>query len=155
MIEVNGMAHVILTVGQWEKACAFYGKLCPFLGMQQVFEGNNFLYHVGGRTALGIQRCSSEFLGEAFNQNRIGLHHLCFRARSRADVDSAASFLRKMGACIDRGPMEGAWAPGYYFFVFEDPDGIRLEINYIPGKGVLAGPTPLSVSEDPNINMDP
>ena len=27
MIEVNGMAHVILTVSQWEKARAFYGEL--------------------------------------------------------------------------------------------------------------------------------
>ncbi len=31
--------------------------------------------------------------------------------------------------------MEGDFAPGYYFFVFEDPDGIRLEVNFIPGKG--------------------
>ena len=27
MIEVNGMAHVILTVSQWDKARAFYGEL--------------------------------------------------------------------------------------------------------------------------------
>ena len=33
--------------------------------------------------------------------------------------------------------MEGDFAPGYYFFVFEDPDGIRLEVNFIPGKGLL------------------
>ena len=32
MIEVNGMAHVILTVSQWEKARAFYAELLPFLG---------------------------------------------------------------------------------------------------------------------------
>ena len=46
--------------------------------------------------------------------------------------------------------MEGNWAPGYYFFVFEDPDGIRLEVNFIPGKGLLASDTPLSPSDDPN-----
>ena len=119
MIEVNGMAHIILTVGQWEKARVFYGQLCPFLGMHKVFDGNKFLYHVGGRTALGIQRCADEFVGDSFQQNRIGLHHLCFRARTREDVDLAATFLRDMGAFIDRGPMEGSWAPGYYFFVFE------------------------------------
>jgi catechol 2,3-dioxygenase-like lactoylglutathione lyase family enzyme len=56
MIEVNGMAHVILTVGQWDKARAFYGELLPFLGLTKVYDGNNFLYHVGGRTAVGIQR---------------------------------------------------------------------------------------------------
>ena len=46
--------------------------------------------------------------------------------------------------------MQRDFAPGYYFFVFEDPDGIRLEINYIPGKGLLASDTPLSPSDDPD-----
>lgn len=47
-----------------------------------------------------------------------------------------------MDAFIDRGPIEGDWAPGYYYVVFEDPDGIRLEVNYLPGKGLLAGEQP-------------
>jgi catechol 2,3-dioxygenase-like lactoylglutathione lyase family enzyme len=114
MIEVSGIAHVILTVSQWDKARDFYARLCSFLGMTKVYDGNNFLYHVGGGTALGIQRCGEEFAGERFQQNRVGLHHLCFRARSREDVDAAAGFLRDMGAFIDRGPIEGDWAPGYY-----------------------------------------
>jgi len=53
VIEVNGMAHVILTVSQWDKARAFYAELLPFPGMTKVYDGNNFLYHVGGRTAIG------------------------------------------------------------------------------------------------------
>ena len=28
-------------------------------------------------------------------------------------------------------------APGYYSVLFEDPDGTRLEINHVPGKGLL------------------
>lgn len=150
MIEVNGMAHVILTVSQWDKARAFYGELMPFLGLQKVYDGNNFLYHVGGRTAVGIQRCAPEHEGQRFVANRIGLHHVCLRARAREDIDRVAEKLRAMGAYIDRGPLEGDWAPGYYFIVFEDPDGIRLEVNFIPGKGLLAGETPLSPSSDPN-----
>jgi catechol 2,3-dioxygenase-like lactoylglutathione lyase family enzyme len=150
MPEINGMAHVILTVSQWEKAREFYSELCPFFGMSKVYDGNNFLYHVGGRTALGIQRCADEHSGERFLQNRIGLHHLCFRARSRDDVDTIAAKLRDMGAYIDRGPEEREWAPGYYYFVFEDPDGIRLEVNHIPGRGLLSGDTPMSPSDDPN-----
>ncbi len=150
MIEVNGHAHVILTVSQFEAARAFYCELLPFLGMKKVYDGNNFVYHVGGRTALGIQRCAEEYEGERFVQNRIGLHHLCLRARAREDVDKVAEKLRAIGAFIDRGPMEGDWAPGYYFIVFEDPDGIRLEINHIPGKGLLAGDKPLVPSLDPD-----
>lgn len=156
MIDVNGMAHVILTVSQWDKAHAFYGELLPFLGMAKVYDGNNFFYHVGGRTAIGIQRCAPEHAGERFVQNRVGLHHLCLRARSRADVDALAAKLRTMGAFIDRGPLEADFAPGYYYVVFEDPDGIRLEVNFIPGKGLLATPEqPLSPSKDPNWDQNP
>jgi hypothetical protein len=42
-----------------------------------------------------------------------------------------------MGAIIIHGPQEGTWAPGYYSVLFEDPDGIRLEANFVPGAGVL------------------
>ena len=35
-------------------------------------------------------------------------------------------------------PREDRWAPGYYSLLFEDPDGIRLELNHVPGKGLLA-----------------
>ena len=29
------------------------------------------------------------------------------------------------------------FAPGYYSVLFEDPDGIRVEVNHVPGKGHL------------------
>ena len=155
MIQINGAAHVILTVSQWDKARSFYGELLPFLGMTKVYDGNNFLYHVGGRTALGIQRCAPEHEGERFVQNRVGMHHMCFRARSREDIDKVAEKLRDMGAFIDRGPIEGDFAPGYYYIVFEDPDGIRLEVNFVPGKGLLVGDEPLLPSTDPNWDQNP
>jgi len=81
MIEINGMAHVILTVSNFDKAREFYCELLPFLGLKKVYDGNQFVYHVGGRTALGIQRCGEGLEGERFVQNRVGLHHLCLRAR--------------------------------------------------------------------------
>ena len=71
-------------------------------------------------------------------QRRVGLHHLCLRARSREDVDRCAALLKLIGAKIVRGPLEGTWAPGYYYVLFEDPDGIRLEVNFVPGAGLLA-----------------
>jgi hypothetical protein len=42
------------------------------------------------------------------------------------------------GARIVRAPQPGPWAPGYYSVLFEDPAGVRLEANFVPGKGVLA-----------------
>jgi predicted lactoylglutathione lyase len=58
-------------------------------------------------------------------------------ARERADVDELHGFLASIGTKIIRAPREDQWAPGYYSMLFEDPDGIRLEINHVPGKGLL------------------
>ena len=136
-IAINGMAHVILTVSQFDKAHAFYSGLLPKFGMTCVHDGPDFCYHVGARTAIGIRKCDPEFTNESFQQYRVGLHHLCLRARSREDVDKTAALAAELGATIVRGPEERDWANGYYYVLFEDPDGIRLEVNFIPGSGLL------------------
>ena len=87
-MEINGMAHVVLTVSDFEAARAFYGELLPFLGLRPVLDVDEFFYCVGGRTALGIAPAEPAHAGERFVQRRVGLHHLCFRARERADVDA-------------------------------------------------------------------
>jgi catechol 2,3-dioxygenase-like lactoylglutathione lyase family enzyme len=111
-IEINGMAHVILTVSRFEVARAFYSKLLPLFGMKPVFDGDRLYYRVGGRTAVGIEPCAAAHRGERFVQQRIGLDHLCLRARSREDVDRCAAALKEIDATIVRGPEEGSWAPG-------------------------------------------
>jgi len=40
------------------------------------------------------------------------------------------------GSCAD--PWKAVGAPGYYYVLFDDPDGIRLEVNFVPGAGLLA-----------------
>ena len=142
------MAHVILTVSQFEKARSFYSRLLPEFGMSLVHDGPDFCYHVGARTAIGVRKCDSEFSDERFQQYRVGLHHLCLRARSRADVDKTASLVASLGAVIVRGPEEREWAPGYYYVLFEDPDGIRLEVNFIPGAGLLKDDENFGSKED-------
>jgi len=145
-IDINGMAHVILTVSRFEVAREFYRKLLPAFGMKIVHDGDKLFYCVGARTAIGIEPCDPAYAGERFAQQRVGLHHLCLRARSREDVDRCAALLREIGATIVRGPLEGDWAPGYYYVLFEDPDGIRLEVNFVPGAGVLAEGTSFNPS---------
>jgi catechol 2,3-dioxygenase-like lactoylglutathione lyase family enzyme len=137
-MEINGIAHTMLTVSDFDGCKAFYAKLLPFLGLRPVFDTDGFLYCVGGRTAFGIQRGDDAYRKERFVQARVGLHHVCFRARERADVDELHRFLVEMGAPIVHPPEDGPWAPGYYSVLFEDPDGIRLEMNHVPGKGLLA-----------------
>lgn len=137
-MEVNGIAHVFLTASNFERSREFYRKLLPFLGLTPVMDNEETYYCVGGRTAIGIRRPAPEHAGKPFEQSRPGLHHVCFRARERADVDQLHDFLCGLGTTIVRAPREDQWGPGYYSLLFEDPDGIRLELNHVPGKGLLA-----------------
>jgi catechol 2,3-dioxygenase-like lactoylglutathione lyase family enzyme len=110
-MEINGIAHIFLTASNFEHSREFYRRLLPFLGLKPVIDTDTTYYCVGGRTAVAITAPSPEHAGAAFEQKRVGLHHLCFRARERADIDE--------------------------LLLFEDPDGIRLELNHVPGKGLL------------------
>ncbi len=138
-MEINGVAHIYLSVIKFDECARFYRRLLPFLGMTYVVRDTpDDLYCIGGRTGFGLTRCPPEHRENGFIQGRAGLHHVCFRARSREDVDAVYQLVRELGAKIERAPEVGKWAPGYYSVLFEDPDGIRLEVNYIPGKGLLA-----------------
>lgn len=136
-MEINGIAHTFLTPGDFPAARIFYGKLLPLLGLTPVLDSDDTYYCVGGRTALGIRAGHPSRGEKRFSQDNCGLHHLCFRLRSREDVDELHRFLVGIDAHIVHGPQEDGWAPGYYSVLFEDPDGIRLEANHVPGKGLL------------------
>jgi len=137
-MEIAGMAHVQLTVNDLQRAMPFYESVLGFMGMRPVVKATNFLYMIGGRTAVAITRSSEENRSACFDQRRIGLHHLCFRARSREDVDELYAFLLERGVNIVHPPENGVFAPGYYSVLFEDPEGIRLEVNFVPGQGLFA-----------------
>lgn len=137
-MEINGIAHTFLTVSDFQRCKPFYERLLHYLGMQTVLDMDGMLYCVGGRTALGIMRADDAHRDERFVQQRVGLHHICFRARAREDVDEVYRFLvDELAAKIVHPPEDGPWAPGYYSVLFEDPDGIRLEVNFVPGRGLL------------------
>jgi catechol 2,3-dioxygenase-like lactoylglutathione lyase family enzyme len=137
-VEINGVAHVILRVARFDDCVRFYDELMPRLGLEAVHRSDEFVYYVGGRTALGIRRAEPKQAGHAHIETAPGLDHLCFRAREREDVDALYPFVEELGATIVRPPEDGPWAPGYYSFSFRDPEGIRLEVNHVPGRGVLA-----------------
>jgi catechol 2,3-dioxygenase-like lactoylglutathione lyase family enzyme len=136
-MEINGIAHAILTVRDMAASRPFYRALLAHLGLSPIVDSETYLYFVGGRTAVGLRPAAPEVAQHRFEQQRCGLHHLCFRARSREDVDSVHALVVSLGAHVVHAPEDAPWVPGYYSVLFEDPDGIRLEINHVPGKGVF------------------
>jgi len=136
-VELNGIAHIQLTVNDPRRGIPFWERLCHFLGMQTLVRGDEVVYCIGGRTGILVRGAATGTGGGPFHQDRAGLHHFCLRARSREDVDAIYHFLvDELGARIVHPPEDSPqFAEGYYSLLFEDPDGIRVEVNHVPGKG--------------------
>jgi len=139
-IEINGIAHVQLSVNDFARGSVFWEKLCHFLGMKTLIKAADTVYCIGGRTGILVRPTAEANRGRRFDQWSAGLHHLCFRVRAREDIDAVYRFaVDELGATIVHAPEEGAFAPGYYSVLFEDPDGVRVELNFVPGKGHFGG----------------
>jgi catechol 2,3-dioxygenase-like lactoylglutathione lyase family enzyme len=137
-VELNGIAHIQLTVV--DPACVpFWEKLCRFLEMKTLIKADEIVYCIGSRTGILVRADPEARDRGVFDQRRAGLHHLCLRARRREDVDAIHRFLvDALRARIVHPPEDAPhFAPGYYSLLFEDPDGIRVEVNHVPGKGHL------------------
>ncbi len=139
-VEVNGIAHIQLTVRDPDVCVPFWEKLCHFLEMKTLIKGEGIVYCIGSRTGILVRGAPPEDKPDdlAFDQWRAGLHHFCFRARSREGVDAIHDFVTsELDARIVHPPQEDGFAPGYYSVLFEDPEGIRVEVNHVPGRGHL------------------
>lgn len=136
-VEVNGIAHIQLTVNDPARCIPFWERLCHFLEMETLIKGTDIIYCIGSRTGILVRGAPPEKRGDSFDQDRSGLHHFCFRARQHEDVDAIYEFLlSEPDSVIVHPPEDGSqFAPGYYSVLFEDPDGIRVEVNHVPGRG--------------------
>ena len=135
-VEFNGIAHIQLTVNRPD-SLEFWEHLCRFLEMKTLIRSDDARYFIGSRTGIMVRLAPAHKRNELFDQNRCGLHHFCLRARKREDVDAIFEFVTAtLDAHIVHPPEAGdQFAPGYYSLLFEDPDGIRVEVNFVPGKG--------------------
>lgn len=140
-MQINGIAHIQLTVNDPGRCLPFWEALCHFLEMQTLIKGEDVLYCIGGRTGILVRAAPAHKRHRPFDQDHSGLHHFCFRARSREDVDAVYRFVvDELQGKVVHPPEDGSqFAPGYYSVLFEDPDGIRVEFNHVPGKGHFEG----------------
>jgi hypothetical protein len=105
--------------------------------MKPVFDGDRLFYCVGARTAIGIEPCDPALAGERFCSNEWAFTtSACVPVRERTWIDALTA---QGDQRDDRSRTAGRHlGSGYYYVLFEDPDGIRLEVNFVPGAGVLA-----------------
>jgi catechol 2,3-dioxygenase-like lactoylglutathione lyase family enzyme len=131
--------HIQVTVRDMALAVPFYDLLLPLLGFSKerrtsaVIEKHDFfvLEYSHRLLAFAITSPRKAFQNEEVHRRRPGaLHHLAFRAESRAEVDRLYEEVKAIGALIVAAPREyPEYTPaGYYAFFFKDPDGIKYEI---------------------------
>jgi glyoxylase I family protein len=135
-VRSSGVHHVDLVVSSIERSLPFYVELLGPLGYHSVGEvegerGETIWYLSGPGSAVGLRQAQSE--SEPYDRYRVGMHHLAFEADSRSEVDERASWLRARGIELESEPQEYTYLPGYYAVFFYDPDGLKLEIVYVPG----------------------
>jgi catechol 2,3-dioxygenase-like lactoylglutathione lyase family enzyme len=131
--------HIQITVRDMAVAVPFYDKFLPLLGFElssrstAVIDEHEFhvVEYVHSRLAFAITSPRPAVANDTVHRRRPGaLHHLAFKAESRADVDRLFSELKKIGAVIVSEPRNyPEYKPQpYYAVFFKDLEGIKYEI---------------------------
>lgn len=128
-VEVVGLDHIFITVGDLARSEKFYDLL--FLGTlgfrksKRPIEGDPHIHYYNRQFGYSLRPARSEVVHDPYAP---GLHHLCFRVNDKEAVDHAASELRAVGVETTAPRYYPEYAPDYYATFSEDPDGIRLEV---------------------------
>ena len=135
--------HIQITVRDLRVAEPFYDRLMPLLGFVPLKKGKariedhdfEVVEYQHPRLSFAITSPRAAFAHEAVHRRRPGaLHHLAFKAGSRAEVDAIFVELEAMGATIVTPPRAYPeyTPPGYYAVFFKDPDGLKYEVVHAP-----------------------
>jgi len=129
-VKTYGIHHLGLSVRDLKRSIPFYRDL---LGFEVIMEHEGEMAMIGdGTNRLTLWQIEDPAGSASFNRHRnVGLHHLAFRVDREEVLHEAAASLRQAGVTIEFGP--GPARTGTHM-LFPDPDGIRLELFYEPGK---------------------
>ncbi|WP_370469431.1 VOC family protein [Egicoccus halophilus] len=121
------MHHLELYVADLERSVAFWGWLLPELGYEVYQEWDEGIsFRLGTAYLVFVQAPRPE---RGADRRGVGLNHLAFRVRDRADVDRLTDAVRARGCRVlyeDRHPLAGG--PEHYALFCEDPDGLKVEL---------------------------
>ena len=126
--------HIQITVKDMNIAVPFYDKFLPLLGFEiqnkttAVIEKHDFYVaeYTHPRLAFAITSPRKAFVGDTIHRRKPGaLHHLAFKAGSRAEVNRLHLELTEIGATIVSKPkLYPEYGPDYYAVFFKDLEGI-------------------------------
>ena len=133
----QGINHIIINVNDYAAAKYFYSWLMPQIGYPTVVTPGDttpesMAGFLGTNGSFWIQRSNQEFRGDNFHRHRVGLCEIAFAVESREHVDELAKQISAHGGHVTDLPREYSYMPGYYAVFFTDPDGMKLELMYVP-----------------------
>ena len=143
------LAHIDISVGYPERSIPFYAAFFEALGyrrwrvaMPEWQEPGatratwGVRYPDGARFDVEVRPARPESRDRRYDRYEPGPHHLAFHAQSREVVDRVHAAMLAAGATILDPPVDytgqAGYDDGYYAVFFEDPDGVKLEVAYIP-----------------------
>ena len=86
------------------------------------------------RTLYNLVKAQGPRADRVHDRYSPGLHHVAWKAESRADVEAMHELVKSLGATVLDAPADyPQYGPGYYAVFFADPDGLKLEYVYKPG----------------------
>jgi catechol 2,3-dioxygenase-like lactoylglutathione lyase family enzyme len=130
-LEVFGIEHIDLTVNDLARSTIFYDLVMPALGFRRLPDNDrNNIRWANAHLSFAIRPAAAD---AEFDRYQVGLHHLAFRAKSRAAIDEFHRFLVREHLPILDTPAEyPQYGPNYYAIFFGDPDGMKLELVHFP-----------------------
>jgi catechol 2,3-dioxygenase-like lactoylglutathione lyase family enzyme len=143
------LTHIDLSISDPDRAIPFYATLLEALGYERVGAPEPELSGSRPRRAswkltpgsgpsfdIEVRPSSGPDHERPVDRYAPGLHHLAFRAADRADVERVHRALVAAGATVLDAPADytgqRGYSPGYYAAFYADPDGIKIEVAYIP-----------------------
>lgn len=132
MTEVTGIDHIYITVSDLQRSEPFYDRVfLETLGFRKnkfVLGGDPHVQYFNRYFGYVIRPSRTSDRHDSYSP---GLHHLCLRVETVADVVDVADQLRAAGVEASEAKLYSEYAPDYWATFFMDPDGIRLEVtNY-------------------------
>ena len=127
-VQVGGIDHLYVAVGDLARSVAFYDPVMRLLGFRKIMRpiaGEPHVHYFTPELQYTLRPAKSPAAHDPYAP---GLHHLCFRVPTDGDVDLAARELRALGVDATDPAVYPEYSPDYYATFFADPDGLRLEV---------------------------
>jgi glyoxylase I family protein len=132
MSEVTGIDHLYVTVADLGVSESFYDRvMIEALGFRKnkfTLAGDPHIQYFNRQFGFVLRPARAVTRHDPYAP---GLHHLCLRVDSIAEVEAVSERLRELGINATEAKMYPEYAPDYAATFCDDPDGIRLEVtNY-------------------------